>query len=444
MFSFLRGLALLALNFLSISRAVAAKCVDCHRGVMSAPVCGWARCAALMLGLAVLPTAPSAAFAETRIISQTNGSSSEHAPVCNAFTLQGYTAQSIRLDSAATIGSVAFGQDSDGGLAIVDGNNSVCTPTRPRGTAIPGGFRYTFSGCTLSPGTYYLVDGTNSGEGYTIGGSTADAYPKGVLGCSTLFGGSFTPGGTLADRQFTVCSDASCTLAPGPQGSFFAYIPNIGDNTVSVIDTATDTVTATVPLGAAPSGFVAVSPDSTKVYVANRTGGVSVINAASNTVTGEITVGSAPTNGVAFTPDGTKAYVASSNDRGEGWVSVIDTAANKVIGPPIPLYLPGSIAVTPDGSKAYVGLQTGGLVAVIDTATNSVTAEIGVRGGFAFVAVTPDGTRVYVGNQAGGVSVIDTATNTVTASILEITSGTAGVAVSPDGRKAYVTGVQLH
>ncbi len=42
----------------------------------------------------------------------------------------------------------------------------------------------------------------------------------------------------------------------------------IGDNNVSVIDTATNNVTATVHVGIYPTG-VAVSPDGTKVYVAN-------------------------------------------------------------------------------------------------------------------------------------------------------------------------------
>ena len=46
----------------------------------------------------------------------------------------------------------------------------------------------------------------------------------------------------------------------------FAYIPNSGSNTVSVIDTATHKVTATVPVGIEPSG-VAISPDGSKVYV---------------------------------------------------------------------------------------------------------------------------------------------------------------------------------
>jgi YVTN family beta-propeller protein len=47
-----------------------------------------------------------------------------------------------------------------------------------------------------------------------------------------------------------------------------AYVTNGGDNTVSVIATATNTVTATIPVGAGPGG-VAVSPDGNTVYVAN-------------------------------------------------------------------------------------------------------------------------------------------------------------------------------
>jgi len=58
----------------------------------------------------------------------------------------------------------------------------------------------------------------------------------------------------------------------------FAYISNIDDNTVSVIDTATDTVTVTISVGTNPKG-VAVSPDESQVYVTNEgENTVSVIN----------------------------------------------------------------------------------------------------------------------------------------------------------------------
>src|SRR5262244_2845507 len=48
----------------------------------------------------------------------------------------------------------------------------------------------------------------------------------------------------------------------------FAYVTNSASNTVSVIDTATNTVVATVPVGSVPLG-VAITPDGTRAYVAN-------------------------------------------------------------------------------------------------------------------------------------------------------------------------------
>lgn len=63
-----------------------------------------------------------------------------------------------------------------------------------------------------------------------------------------------------------------------------AYVANINDNTVSVIDSGTNTVIATVPVGQLPI-TVAVSPNGAFAYVANQgSHTVSVIDAATNTV----------------------------------------------------------------------------------------------------------------------------------------------------------------
>ena len=71
-------------------------------------------------------------------------------------------------------------------------------------------------------------------------------------------------------------------------------------NTVSVIDTATNTVVATIPVGDHPFG-IAITPDGTRAYVTDiisRT--VSVIDTATNTV-----VATSPIEepfGIAITP----------------------------------------------------------------------------------------------------------------------------------------------
>jgi YVTN family beta-propeller protein len=86
-----------------------------------------------------------------------------------------------------------------------------------------------------------------------------------------------------------------------------AYITNVLDNTVSAIDTTTNTVSATIRVGITPVG-AAVSPDGSKVYVKNQfSNTVSVIATATNAVTATIPVGAVPT-GVALSSDGSKVY----------------------------------------------------------------------------------------------------------------------------------------
>jgi YVTN family beta-propeller protein len=50
----------------------------------------------------------------------------------------------------------------------------------------------------------------------------------------------------------------------------YAYIPNVNSNNVSVIDTSTNAVTATVTVGSNPSG-VATTPNGAYVTSLSRT-----------------------------------------------------------------------------------------------------------------------------------------------------------------------------
>lgn len=101
----------------------------------------------------------------------------------------------------------------------------------------------------------------------------------------------------------------------------FAYVANAGSDSVSVVDTATNTVTATITLGTGPDA-VAVSPDGSRLYTSNpNADSVSVIDTTTNTVTGTVGVGNGPKS-VTVSPDGARAYTA---DAGGDSVSVIET-----------------------------------------------------------------------------------------------------------------------
>lgn len=230
---------------------------------------------------------------------------------------------------------------------------------------------------------------------------------------------------------------APVSLALTPNRAFL-YVVNDGANTVSVVDTATNAVVATVPVGSAPFA-IAMSPSGALAYVANLRGNsVSVIDTATNTVVATVPVGRNP-EGVAITPDGAFVYVTNDSDNN---VSVIDTATLTVVTTVPAGRLPGPVAVSPDGTLVYVGIFVSpgvGGISVISTATNTVTATVNVGNQPFGIAFTPSGAFAYVANFVGSsVSVIDTATTTVVATISSGAARTpAADAVTPDGAFVY-------
>jgi YVTN family beta-propeller protein len=94
---------------------------------------------------------------------------------------------------------------------------------------------------------------------------------------------------------------------------------------VDVIDTQANTVVATVPVGS-PVG-VAITPDGTDTYIANTTPLVSVINTASNSIAATVSTFGTGLYEIAITPDGQSAYVTTFG----GSVFVINIPTNTVV-----------------------------------------------------------------------------------------------------------------
>ena len=209
------------------------------------------------------------------------------------------------------------------------------------------------------------------------------------------------------------------------------------DGSVSVIDTATNKVTATSAVEGMWSPVVA--PDGSAIYgLGNES--VSVFDTATNTMTARIPVGEwLEPLGVA--PDGSAIYLQTGDEVNVGNLSVIDTGTNTVTAT-VPVRdsaddMGGDLVVLPDGSAVYVTSERSGTASVIDTATNTVTATVSAEEGAWAPVVLPDGSAVYVSNGGMDVLVIDTATNTVTATIP--VEGMSSSVVLPDGSAVYVT-----
>ncbi len=228
---------------------------------------------------------------------------------------------------------------------------------------------------------------------------------------------------------------AAITATPVQTG--FAYIANQGDGTVSVINTTTSAVVATIPVGQSPFG-VSVSADGSKVYVSNQgSKSVSVISTTTNTVVSTISVGTNPA-GLVVSPDGSTVYVTNSAD---GTVSVINTSTNLVTATISVGVQPTGISITPNGQTVYVANFNDGTISVIKTATASVSASILIGGNPYGLAISPDGYTLYATNGDTYLYLINTGSNVITNKVLLDLSSRArahGISISPDGRFVYI------
>jgi YVTN family beta-propeller protein len=133
-----------------------------------------------------------------------------------------------------------------------------------------------------------------------------------------------------------------------------AYVTNFADDTVSVIDTSTNSVITTIPVGNEPFG-VAIAPDGGSVYIgnyrseSNGPGSVSVIDTADNTVVDTVPLGSW-TTAMVMNSAGTTLYVASD----EGSVVYVIDVATPAVTFTIPVGdRPNGLAIHPDGTFLY-------------------------------------------------------------------------------------------
>jgi YVTN family beta-propeller protein len=265
------------------------------------------------------------------------------------------------------------------------------------------------------------IESVEECDGTTFGGATCSSlgFSQGTLTCSDI------------------CQLTTTECAGGRR----VYVTNVLSNTVSVLDTADNIVSATIPVGREPRG-IAFKPDGTVAYVSNfRDNTVSIVDPTTNTVTGTVTVGKGPT-GVAFAPDGTKAYVVNGRDN---TVSVINTETREIITNISVGEEPQNIALFPfpDGTRGYVTNFADNSVTVLDTIRDVVMGDpIAVQEGPNGLALTPDGGKVYVANFSDdSLSIINTENNEVRHLTSDDGVGLrpVKVAVSPNGRRAYVS-----
>ena len=183
-------------------------------------------------------------------------------------------------------------------------------------------------------------------------------------------------------------------------------VSNYADDTVSVVDAATDREITVIAVGDSPAGL-AVRPHSSMVAVANTTGGrVTLIDADKLAVVRTIEVTEIPEH-VCFTTDGTLLFVTLPKARK---LALVDPDAGRVLEQIDLGRKPKRLAVSPDGRRLYVLLhdRPGG-VAVIDIASRTVEKTIATGSFPTDFGLTRDGRRLVAASfDDDNVTVIDT------------------------------------
>ncbi len=237
-------------------------------------------------------------------------------------------------------------------------------------------------------------------------------------------------------------------------------VVSIGSNSVTFIDTATNTVKHTTYVGRSPHEAF-YTPDGKQIWVTVRGEDyISVIDANTFEETAQIKVPAGPGMQI-FSPDGKYGYICSSFNPETVVVTVADHQIVGHVKQASP-FCP-NIAASPDGKQVWFTLKDVGktqvfnaqppfdLIKTIDTGpiTNHVNLVTNKNGSFAYITVgglnevkvfrtdnfeqvatipvgnlphgvwpSGDGTRVYVGlENADAMAAIDTLTNKVIATI---------------------------
>jgi YVTN family beta-propeller protein len=206
---------------------------------------------------------------------------------------------------------------------------------------------------------------------------------------------------------------------------------------IGVFDVAQNKLLRIIQGGSDPENFD-LSKDGKQLFISNEDiSAVSIVDIASGKVLKTVKVGGQP-EGVKTSPDGKSVFITSEED---GTLAVLDCAKGDIVSTFKVGHRPRSVAFMPDGEHAYVNAENDGSVVLVDVIRSKMlkTIALGKPGVIKPMAVllSPDATRLYVSTGRGHqVFTVSTATNTVVGSVT-VGQRPWGIALSPDGRTLY-------
>lgn len=240
-------------------------------------------------------------------------------------------------------------------------------------------------------------------------------------------------------------ADEPFAIAAGAAGTGWAYVTagSTALDAVLAIDVDTAEVTGCYPV-AMDIGDLVADPMSSRVYL-TRTGssGVDVLALdATMRPAGSVGVSGHPAAaaaGLRISPDGRRLYVTVRQPTGDT-VTVLDRDLHVLdrikVGSNVV-----DVAVSPDGARLYVatsGADGRGTVYVVDVRSHAVISSRGVDAQLIQLIAGRDGERVYLVTSVG-VLVVCARTNEALGTLTGIAAPSCA-AESPDGSRLYIAG----
>lgn len=173
-----------------------------------------------------------------------------------------------------------------------------------------------------------------------------------------------------------------------------AYVTDEAGNNVLIFDRLTGSSLEVVPVGASPRGIV-ISPDGTKVYIANSgSDSISVLDTMTKEVTNTIFLGlGVGPEGLAITPDG--RFLISAN-RVSNNISLIDPDTYRIIKH-IPVGMsPLRVSVSPWGDWAFVTNSRSDDLMIVSLIAKQVVSSISMRPRPIGVKSSPSGDEIFI------------------------------------------------
>jgi YVTN family beta-propeller protein len=282
-------------------------------------------------------------------------------------------------------GSSGYTIDRDGSLSVIPITASLQTKTVLTSTLTASAVPFN---AIVGTGNLYVIDQSSNEidvlTGTPPGLKQAIQFPAGLI---NMAGRSTSPRFYAISQNTAASTTAGGANLPSlcatPANAAAAGVTGV----VSALEAATNTISATIPVGVCPVYGVA-SADNLRAFILNRgSGTVTVVDAQKNTPdtqlnpTGTLTVPAGPVYAELY--DTTSQLVTANYD--SNTISVIDvstdafdndspqfgTTHNVTVGNG-----PSSVTVLQDGSRAYVANSKDGTVSVVNLSSFTVEKTI--------------------------------------------------------------------